>query len=113
MQASNDYGALHEILMEAYYQSAEGKGRVRHSNNLPWTDQPILTITRTVGEGFPLGQAIKKLTEGSGMKSRGELEAARAEFLGAIVYTAAAIRYIDELLRQPPEDINTLAKELV
>ena len=84
------YATLREALDAAYDQSANGKGKERHANDRAFTDQPILRITELVGHGFPLGQAIKKAQEASGMVKRGEVEAARAELLGAIVYLAAA-----------------------
>lgn len=96
METSNDYDELYQILIKAFEQSSQGKGKERHSNNLPWVDQPILTISRSVGPGFPTGQAIKKLIESIGMLSRKEREAAKAEILGAIVYSAAAYRLLEE-----------------
>ena len=90
------YTTLRAILDEAYAQSAEGKGAERHANGRPWADQPINTITATVGPGFPAGQAIKKLTEAMGMLRRGEGEAARREVLGAIVYAAAVAHHIGD-----------------
>ena len=90
------YGALRGILDEAYNQSAKGKGLERHGNGKVWTEQPILAITRDTGIGFPTGQAIKKITEAVGMLGRGEGDAAARELLGAIVYTAAAVKFIRE-----------------
>lgn len=90
------YEDLRAILDEAYAQSAEGKGRERHANSRPWDQQPILQITRAVGLGFPTGQAIKKIEEAVGMVNRGQSDAAARELLGAIVYAAAAIRYVRE-----------------
>lgn len=90
------YEELRRILAEAYDQSAKGKGRARHANARPWTEQPILSITRTVSAGFPYGQALKKVGESYGMLDRGEYQAAKAELLGAIVYIAAAIYHIEE-----------------
>jgi hypothetical protein len=90
------YGALRDILDEAYNQSAKGKGLERHGNGKAWTEQPILAITRDTGVGFPTGQAIKKITEAVGMLGRGESDAAARELLGAIVYTAAAVKFIRE-----------------
>ena len=84
------YADLREALDAAYEQSASGKGKERHANDRAFTDQPILRITELVGHGFPLGQAIKKAQEASGMVKRDEIEAARAELLGAVVYLAAA-----------------------
>lgn len=88
LRVPEGYEALAEILGEAFDQSANGKGRERHSSGQPWTQQPIITITGTVGVGFPLGQAMKKIDESQRME---EPERAVAELLGAIVYLAAAI----------------------
>lgn len=91
-----EYDELEKVLDAAYHQAAHGKGRERHANNKPWIEQPIFTITNAVGVGFPAGQAIKKLEESIGMYERGELGAAMAELLGAIVYTAAAFVKLEQ-----------------
>lgn len=78
------------VLQEAFDQSATGKGAERHSEgeSLVWTDQPIFAIPDILqGDGFLLGQAMKKLHEQRGLP----LEMARAECLGAIVYLSAAV----------------------
>jgi len=90
------YEALYQILSDAYDQSETGKGSERHGNGQPWTQQPILTITRDVGLGFPTGQAIKKTIEAIGMVDREQHVAAERELLGAIVYLAGAIQWIRE-----------------
>lgn len=95
MTTPTDYADLREILNQALHQSMSGKGKERHANGKPWTDQPINTITDAVGIGFPMGQAIKKITEARGMMDRGNTDAARAEILGAIVYAAAAVHALD------------------
>ena len=92
------YATLSAILFDAYLQAAEGKGKARHANDDYWEDQPICQIGRLVGPGFNAGQAIKKLTESLGMAERGELQAARNEILGAIVYSASIIALIDEVI---------------
>lgn len=92
----HDYAALRAVLDAAYEQSAHGKGKVRHANEKPFTQQPIMQIGRMVGPGYPLGQAMKKAQEAGGMTQRGEIEAAKAELLGAIVYLSAACILIDE-----------------
>lgn len=81
----SDYGALRAVLDLAYAQAAHGKGRERHANGLPFTDQPIFAIADMVGDGFLSGQAIKKIQEAQRMDSA----AAQREILGAIVYLAA------------------------
>jgi hypothetical protein len=92
----SDYTPLRAVLDAAYNQSAHGKGKVRHANAKPFTQQPIMEIGRMVGVGYQLGQAMKKAQEAGGMAQRGELEAARAELLGAIVYLSAAHVLIGE-----------------
>lgn len=100
-QHEDDYASLRSALDAAYDQSANGKGKKRHANDRAFTDQPITRITEMVGHGFPLGQAIKKAQEASGMVGRGEIDAARAELLGAIVYLAAAWLHLDREKKGP------------
>lgn len=90
------YGPLAAVLRDAYDQSAKGKGKERHANGKPFLMQPIMSIGRMVGPGYPLGQAMKKAQEAGGMCSRGNVQAAKAELLGVIVYTAAAIILMEE-----------------
>lgn len=89
------YRSLKAVLDRAYDQAARGKGHERHANDLPFDKQPVMQITQAVGEGFPLGQASKKITEASGMLSRNQRGAAVAELLGAIVYLCAAIIHLE------------------
>lgn len=90
------YAPLAEVLREAYDQSARGKGKERHANSKPFLMQPIMSIGRMVGPGYPLGQAMKKAQEAGGMYARSNTPAAVAELLGVIVYTAAAIMLMKE-----------------
>jgi len=87
-----EYSDLFEVLREALEQAQEGKGEERHGNGLSFTEQPALTITRAVGLGFPLGQAMKKIQESQRM----DADAAKRELLGAINYLAAAVLFLDE-----------------
>ena len=87
-----EYSDLFEVLRDALEEAQEGKGAVRHGNGLSFTDQPALTITRAVGLGFPLGQAMKKIQESQRM----DPDAAKRELLGAINYLAAAVLFLDE-----------------
>lgn len=96
-----DYAVLREILDRAYGQSANGKGRERHANALPFAQQPIAQNGRRFGTGFNLGQASKKQEEAFNMLRRGENDAAVRELLGAIVYTASAVMLIEELSPRP------------
>ena len=86
------YEALAHELVDAYRQSAEGKGMQRHNKNgkQAFVDQPICTITRAVGPGFATGQAVKKILEAATMYERDEPDRAIFELHGAMVYLAAA-----------------------
>lgn len=86
------FGPLRHQLLRAYKMVAEGKGQVRHGAGRAWNDQPIITISRTVGSGFAVGQAMKKLEESTRMDDA----AAVWELLGAIGYICAAVQIIEE-----------------
>lgn len=90
------YAALHRELMDAYYQSASGKGKERHANGRPFDRQPIMENGRMFGPGFTAGQGAKKAQEALGMVRRGQAEAAIAELHGAIVYLAATAALVRE-----------------
>jgi hypothetical protein len=87
-----EYSDLFEVLRDALDQAQIGKGAERHADGQPFTEQPALTITRAVGLGFPLGQAMKKIQESQRM----DPDAAKRELLGAINYLAAAILYLEK-----------------
>ena len=92
------YMVLRCILDEAYEQAAEGKGKERHAGDKPFLRQPIMEIGRMVGEGYNMGQAMKKLQEAETLlrlEGKG-VEAAVRELLGAIVYTASAVILLRE-----------------
>lgn len=96
MQVNNmsdkNYTKLAEVLLAAYKQASEGKGKERHANDLPFEKQPMQTINREQGsiDGF-LFQARKKAIEARGLpKGR-----AQAELLGAINYLAGAVIALD------------------
>lgn len=86
------FGPFRHQLMRAYKMVAEGKGQERHGAGRAWNDQPIITISRTVGSGFAIGQAMKKLEESTRMDD----EPAIRELLGAIGYICAAVQIIEE-----------------
>ncbi len=91
-----NYTSLDRVLRLAYEQSATGKGKDRHANSKAFDEQPIIEIARMVGAGFNTGQAMKKLQESMGFHRQNKHEAALAELLGAIVYTAAAYLVVEE-----------------
>lgn len=90
------YELLSRALRDAYDQSARGKGKERHANAKPFDKQPIMEIGRMVGVGYHTGQIMKKVQEATTMAGRGNTGAAKAELLGAIVYSAAAYLLIEE-----------------
>lgn len=86
------FGPYRHQLMRAYKMVAEGKGQIRHGAGRAWNDQPIITLSRTHGAGFPMGQAAKKIEEATRLPD----EAAVHELLGAIGYLCAAVQVIEE-----------------
>ena len=88
-----EYASLHRVLLAALNQAANGKGMERHAKDgEPFEQQKICEITRRVGLGYPLGQAIKKAEESIGLP----IEAGIRENLGAINYLAAAVLIMEE-----------------
>lgn len=88
-----DYDSLSKILAEAYEQAAGGKGKARHGTGKPFDEQPMQMISELLGSNTGCAfQAVKKIQEAS----RLDRKAARKELLGAIVYTAGAIIYLDK-----------------
>lgn len=87
------YEDLRKILDLAYKQAAIGKGKERHGvKGEDWTRQPILRHQKAYGIGFALGQAAKKMEEAMALPP----DRAKFELLGAIVYVAAAYRFLEE-----------------
>lgn len=82
------YEALAAILQEALNQAQLGKGKERHAAEAePFSKQKICEITRRVGLGFPVGQAVKKVEEALRLGG----DAGCREMLGAINYICAAV----------------------
>jgi hypothetical protein len=95
MSKRSPFYQLREIFIQAEAH-ARSKGVERHalSKDQPFTEQPICVLTRQLGMGFPLGQAVKKVLESQNlMRFPGR---AKAELLGAINYIAAAVIVLDE-----------------
>lgn len=92
---------LESIFADVLAQVTAGKGVERHGKteggkDLTFFEQPIMTITRYVGNGYPLGQAMKKLSEVPALMKHKGRDAAYKEILGAIAYAAAAALNIRE-----------------
>lgn len=81
------YETLLNVYQQALHHAQTTKGAERHAKEgEPFNKQKICEITRRVGYGFPLGQAIKKLIE-----SERPGASFQSECLGALNYIAAAI----------------------
>lgn len=88
-----EYAKLQDVLRRAFEQASTGKGKERHAgSNEPFERQVICEVTRRLGEGYPLGQSVKKVYESQRLKGQRGV----AELLGAINYIAAAIITMEE-----------------
>ncbi len=85
------YEQLMLVLMDAHDRAAKGKGAERHDTGADFENQPSAIIMDQVGDGFAVGQALKKLSESMKLP----WERARKERLDAIVYVAASIIWKD------------------
>ena len=90
------YEKLRDVLGRAYDQAAITKGAERHANDKPFHEQPMQTIADRRGIGFILGQVDKKTEEAQGMIARCEKDKAVHELLGAIVYLAGAVIFLEK-----------------
>lgn len=98
------YAPLRRVLDEAFAQASAGKGFERHDNGKPFLEQPIMQLARMHGLGFATGQASKKCQEAVGMVSRSQLDAAKRELLGSIVYLCAAVMWVEEVAEESSID---------
>ncbi len=85
------YELLRSVLERAYDQSARGKGNERHANAKPFHEQPMQVIADATGLAFITGQVMKKVQESMGLPH----EKAVHELLGAIVYAAGAVIWLE------------------
>lgn len=83
------YQSLGNILLEAYDQAANGKGKERHADGQKFEEQPIIVLEKLYQSGV-LFQAAKKMHE----SQRLEKDAAIRELLGAMNYLAARVIYL-------------------
>ena len=87
------YGRLKEVLARAFNQAATGKGAARHGQDLPFEQQPMQTLSRSLGSNVGLlYQAAKKAQE----SLRLDREHAVFELLGAINYLAGAVIFLED-----------------
>ena len=95
MSKKNQFHALRDVFIQAEAH-ARTKGNERHAltPDQPFVKQPICELTRQLGLGFPLGQAVKKVLESQQLERYPAR--AKAELLGAINYIAAAVIVLGE-----------------
>lgn len=83
------YDSLYKVLLSAYNQASNGKGKERHqlNNEEYFENQKICEIARRLSVDYNLGQAVKKIYESKRLTDGRDI----AELYGAINYIAAAI----------------------
>jgi hypothetical protein len=91
MRIEPGYESLAEILQEALDQAQSGKGKERHANAEPFTQQEICNGARLCGLGAMAFQVRKKTLEAIRLIERGGAENGAPDILGAIVYAAAML----------------------
>lgn len=93
LPAAQRYDRLKEVLTRAFNQAATGKGAARHGQDLPFEQQPMQTLSRSLGSNVGLlYQAAKKAQE----SLRLDREHAVFELLGAINYLAGAVIFLED-----------------
>lgn len=96
------YYSLAAVFERAFKQASEGKGKERHAGDgIPFDQQPMQTIARAHGVGFLTGQASKKAEEAHGLPHSAKI----AELLGAMVYLAGAVVFLDSQRKVAPVDL--------
>ncbi|ATW62433.1 hypothetical protein HWB38_gp49 [Salmonella phage KFS-SE1] len=99
---SNDYSELVKVLHDALTQAAYGKGRERHANDLPFSQQPMNAISDLIDS--PLGlvyQVCKKVVEGVNLPTHDQRV---RELLGVINYTAGIVIWLNRHQSNPPKE---------
>lgn len=87
------YQRLAKVLVAAYDQAARGKGKERHANDLPFHEQPMLSISELLGTPAGLAyQVCKKVQEALNMPT---LSQQTRELYGAINYAAGIVIYLE------------------
>lgn len=106
----NDYLPLLRTFLGALEQAAYGKGRERHANDLPFIEQPILTMAHMLDSDAGLAQqVIKKTIEARTLPTK----AARiSELRGTLVYAAAMILF-EEMYGKPDAKPSSTSRSVV
>lgn len=106
----DDYLPLLRTFLGALEQAAYGKGRERHANDLPFVEQPILTMAHMLNSDAGLAQqVIKKTIEARTLPTK----AARiSELRGTLVYAAAMILF-EEMYGNPDAKPSSTSRSVV
>lgn len=101
----DDYLPLLRTFLGALEQAAYGKGRERHANDLPFIEQPILTMAHMLDSDAGLAQqVIKKTIEARTLPTK---QARVNELRGTLVYAAAMILFEEMYGRaDDPDNLN-------
>jgi hypothetical protein len=87
------YDSLYKVLLMAYNQASNGKGKERHANDEDFKEQKIVTLNKQIGSNHgAIFQACKKAQESARLPD----DRAIAELIGAINYLAAAVIILQE-----------------
>lgn len=91
VKVNKGYESLAGVLQRALDQAQTGKGAERHAQSAPFDQQPMQKLCELYGVGFATGQAAKKAQESARLPAGRDV----AELLGAIVYLAGAVIYLE------------------
>lgn len=106
----DDYLPLLRTFLGALEQAAYGKGRARHANDLPFTEQPILTMAHMLDSDAGLAQqVIKKTVEARSLPTK---QARINELRGTLVYAAAMILF-EEMYGKPDAKPSSTSRSVV
>jgi hypothetical protein len=79
---------LFEVFAAVVDQVTQGKGRRHGGDETPFLWQPWVSIANAAGNGFLVGQGIKKAMESGG---KGDFSSWETEVLGAVAYLSMAV----------------------
>lgn len=106
----DDYLPLLRTFLGALEQAAYGKGRERHANDLPFIEQPILTMAHMLDSDAGLAQqVIKKTVEARSLPTK---QARINELRGTLVYAAAMILF-EEMYGKPDAKPRSTSRSVV
>lgn len=85
------YEMLAVELLGAYDQASRYKGHDRHGSNLPFEQQPIMTINRMLGGSGHTFVMVQKIEEAQALRNANNIAGTIEKLRAVMVYAAAAI----------------------